>query len=216
MTARMATPSPRALARHNTAPVPITRANKKRGAQAELNLATPRKYRDTCTNASASLVSVDKPLTEKQKNFVKFWAQGDSIPNATLRAGFSGDGVGYRLKEQPNVLALYRAEKAKYEEAAQMTRKKVMDGLQEAIDMAKLMSEPASMISGWREIGKMCGYYAPVEHKVKVDVTGNIVLNKLNSLSDAELLKIITEGAKNGSTALAPELGGAGVGEAED
>jgi hypothetical protein len=30
---------------------------------------------------------------------------------------------------------------------------------------------------------------------VKVDVTGNLVLDRMNSLSDAELLKIISGGA---------------------
>ena len=44
-----------------------------------------------------------------------------------------------------------------------MTRKKVMDMLLESYDMAKLMAEPASMVSAAREIEKMCGYYAPVE-----------------------------------------------------
>ena len=51
------------------------------------------------------------------------------------------------------------------------------------------------MISGWREIGKICGYYAPVEVKMKMDVTGNIMLDKMNGMSDAELLKVITEQA---------------------
>ena len=51
------------------------------------------------------------------------------------------------------------------------------------------------MVAAAREVGKMCGYYAPVEHKMKVDVTGNIVVDKLNSMSDAELLKLITGGA---------------------
>ena len=100
----------------------------------------------------------------------------------------------------PNILALKAKYEAKYEEEAQMTRKKVMDGFLEAIDMAKLMAEPATMVSGWREIAKMCGYMAPVEHKMKVDVTGNIVLDRMNSMSDAELLKVITAGAQEALT----------------
>ena len=95
----------------------------------------------------------------------------------------------------PNVLALKAKYEAKYEAENQMTRKRVMDGFLEAIDMAKLMAEPASMISGWREIGKLCGYFAPVETRVKVDVSGNIVLDRLNSMSDAELLEVISKSA---------------------
>ena len=77
-----------------------------------------------------------------------------------------------------------------------------LDGFKEAIEMARLMAEPANMIAGWREIGKMCGYYAPVETRVKVDVSGNIVLDKMNSLTDAELLKIISQGSEYASPQL--------------
>ena len=110
-------------------------------------------------------------------------------------AGYSdGATYAYRMTKMPNILKLYAAEKLLYEEASQMTRKKVMDGLLEGVEMAKLMAEPASMISGWREIGKMCGYYEPTRHKVDINVTGNVVMERMNRLSDAELLKLITQG----------------------
>lgn len=150
---------------------------------------------DTSTNAGARSVSPDKPLTEKQKLFVKHWAEGESITSASLRAGYNdGASVAYRMVQMPNVLALKAKYAAAYEEVSQMTRKKVMDMHMEAYDMARLMAEPATMVSAAREIGKMCGYYAPVEHRVKVDVTGNIILDRMNSLSDAELLKVISAG----------------------
>lgn len=156
--------------------------------------------RSTASAASASLVDADKPLTEKQKMFVKLWAEGDSLAGASLRAGYADAGLAYRMARQPNILALKAQYEAKYQQAAQMTRERVMEGLLEAVEMAKLMSEPATMVSGWREVGKMCGYYAPVEHKVKVDVTGNIVLDRMNSMTDAELLKVISQGVSNGSS----------------
>ena len=97
------------------------------------------------------------------------------------------------MAKMPNILALYNEEKAKYEEAAQMTRQRVMDGLLEAVEMAKLMAEPATMVSGWREIGKMCGYFEPKKVDINVNVTGNVIHQRLNQLSDAELLKIIQD-----------------------
>jgi len=154
---------------------------------------------DTSNLSAAELAEVidpDKPLTDKQKLFVKFWAEGESLSTAGVRAGYESSAVPYRLAKYPNVLQLYHQIKAKYEEAGQMTRQKVMDGLLEGVEMAKLMAEPMTMISGWREIGKMCGYYAPVEHKIKVDVSGNVVIDRLNGMSDAELLKVITQGAQ--------------------
>lgn len=148
----------------------------------------------TSNYEGAEQVDPDKPLTEKQRLFVKFWAQGETIASASTKAGY-GDGhtFAYRMVRMPNVLKLYDAEKAKYEEASQMTRKKVMDGLLEAVEMAKLMAEPATMVSGWREIGKMCGYYEPVQKRIDINVTGNVVMQRLDRMSDAELLRLVQE-----------------------
>lgn len=146
------------------------------------------------TYEGAAQISVDKPLTDKQKDFVRLWASGESINTACLRAGYADKVFGYRLAHQPNIRAAYEKEKRAYEAAADMTRKKVMDMLLESYEMAKLMAEPSTMVAAAREVGKMCGYYAPIETKVKVDVSGNVVMSKLNSMSDAELLELITKG----------------------
>ncbi len=192
----MKNPSVRAQRRHDLEPKLDAPRKNQRGVNVTdrgVDVARAR-GRDTSTNAGASEIDPNKPLTEKMKRFVQAWAEGDTIPNATLRAGYAGDGVGYRLARMPNVLALKAQHEAHYQEAVQMTRKKVMDGMLEAIEMAKLMSEPASMIAGWREVGKICGYYAPVEHKIKVDVSGNVVHQRLTGMSDAELLDMIAKG----------------------
>lgn len=153
----------------------------------------------TNTMAEAALVPVDRPLTDMQKLFVKFWADGDSIPNAMARAGYNDQpSYGYRMAKMPNVLAEYNKIKAKYEEAAQMTRKKVMDMQLEAFEMAKLMAEPASMVSAAREIGRMCGYYEPVKQKIEVSVNGQVAVKRLESLSDEDLIKLVTEGLQAG------------------
>lgn len=150
--------------------------------------------RETCTKEKAALVDVNKPLTDMQKEFVREWAKGESISTAAARAGFASTSIGYQLVRMPNVLAYKATFEQKYEAAAQMNRKKVMDMHMEAFEMAKLMSEPASMVSAAREIGKMCGYYAPVEVKVKVDHAGEIVANQLNSMTDADLLLLVSQG----------------------
>lgn len=156
--------------------------------------ASVRSATNTSTMAAAAMVPVDKPLTTQQRLFVQHWAKGETIPNAMARAGYNDQpSYGYRMAKMPNILALYNEEKAKYEEAAQMTRQRVMDGLLEAVEMAKLMAEPATMVSGWREIGKMCGYFEPKKVDINVNVAGNVIHQRLNQLSDAELLKIIQE-----------------------
>ena len=134
-----------------------------------------------------------KVFTAAQQDFIKFWAQGENIRTASQRAGYTKqDMTMYEFSKREVVIAEYMKEKAKYEAAAQMTREKVMDMLKESYDTAKLLSEPASMVAAAREIGKMCGYYAPTESRVKVDVSGNVMVQRLNSMSDEELLKMIS------------------------
>ena len=44
------------------------------------------------------------------------------------------------------------------------------------------------MIAGWREIGRICGYYAPEKDlKVHVNVTAQRLIEKYETMSDAEL-----------------------------
>lgn len=160
--------------------------------------AAVRTALSTTTMAGAAMVSVDKPLTTQQRAFAKFWAEGDTIPNAMARAGYNDQpSYGYRMARMPNVLAVYNEEKRLYEEACQMTRKRVMDMLLESYDMAKLMSEPATMVSAAREVGKMCGYYEPTKTQVNVTLNGQVNVAQLGRLSDDELLKIIEQGAMN-------------------
>lgn len=150
---------------------------------------------ETTTMASAALVPVDKPLTDMQKAFVRYWAEGDSIAAAMHRAGYNEQpSYGYRMAKMPNILAEYERIKKLYEDAAQMTRKKVMDMHLEAFEMAKLLAEPATMVSAAREIGRMCGYYEPVKQKLEISVNGQIAVKKIESLSDDDLIKLVTEG----------------------
>ncbi len=169
----------------------------KRGVNKVLDVKSIRRGIDTSSAAGAMLVDVDKPLTQQQKLFVEHWAKGDSKGSAALKAGYNDESPGYRLCRQPNVLAAYREEKKKYEAAADMDRKQVMEGLKEGIDMARMQSDPATMITGWKTIGQMCGYFAPVETRLKIDVTGNVTMSRLSALSDAELLELIEQGSQD-------------------
>jgi phage terminase small subunit len=195
MTARSTRPESILLSRKREDTAPKPKTNKGGGVK---GVVVARKYKDTSTNEGAESVDPDKPLTEKQKLFVKFWAEGNSITSASSQAGYADGGtLAYRMVRMPNVLRLYNEIKLKYEEAGDMSRKKVMDMLLESYEMAKLMAEPSTMVAAAREVGKMCGYYAPVETRVKLDVSGNVVHQRLNSLSDAELLELITKGSSN-------------------
>lgn len=154
----------------------------------------------------------DKPLSPQQRELVQFIAKGESVGSASKRV-YNNATMGYEAMKVPAVQKALAIEKAKYEEAADMDRRQVMEGLKESIEMAKLMSEPATMIQGWKVIAQMCGYMAPVETKLKIDVTGNVTMTKLTQLSDAELLEMIERGKSDASPQLLTDQ--TGLGEAD-
>ncbi len=134
----------------------------------------------------------DRPLTEKQRLFVKEWAKGESILSASYRAGYADSGqMGYRMSKDPAILKIYNLEKALYEAAGQVTRKMVMEGFLEAAAMAKMLADPTALTGAWREVGKMAGYYEPVKRSIDINISGNVTMKKLEAMGDAELLKLI-------------------------
>jgi hypothetical protein len=60
------------------------------------------------------------------------------------------------------------------------------------------MSEPATMIAGWREIGKICGHYEPKKISVDLSINGQLVLDRMDKLSDRELIDIIQKARTEG------------------
>lgn len=179
------------MARARTPPDKANREAKKpvtvRGLRAAPN---------TGTMAVAAAVSVDKPLTDKQRAFVLARAKGESIPNAMQTAGYNEQpSYGYRLDKMPNIQAAMSVERALYAEASQMTRKKVIDMQLDAFGMARMMSEPSSMVAAAREIGKICGLYEP--QKVEINMSGAVQheIHRLEAMSDSDLLEMLAKGA---------------------
>lgn len=138
------------------------------------------------------LFNPDRNLTQKQKLFVKYWAEGDTISNAALRAGYNdGSSMAYRMARDPAILKLYNEEKRLYAESCQMTRKRVMEGLLEGIEMAKIQGDAGNVIAGWKTVGQMAGFFEPVRRKVDINIKGDITMQKLDRLTDAQLLRLI-------------------------
>lgn len=151
----------------------------------------------TNNKAQAAAVSEEKPLTDQQRLFVKFWAQGESPLSASIKAGYADNGTyAYRMIYMPNILKLYHEEKAAFERDSGMTRQKVIAGFLEGIEMAKVLGEPSTVVGGWREIGRMCGYYEPVQVKHTVTHEGKLMIDKLDKLSDQELMQLMEERMK--------------------
>jgi hypothetical protein len=113
---------------------------------------------------------------------------------AAVRAGYSrrtARQIAYELLTRPDVAEAVRAGEAEIAADAKVTRAAVLSGLQEAIDIARGMSDPSAMIAGWREIAKMCGFYAPERAHIHFSAEGLPLRNEFSQMTDAELAKVI-------------------------
>ena len=131
-------------------------------------------------------------LNSKQRSFVKAYVhEGQTKTRSAIMAGYSPKSASSSaddLMRLPKIQAAVAKERESYAIASGVTRKQVVDGLIEAVEMAKIKADPLAMIAGWREVGKMLGYYEPTKVDLNVSVTGKALIERMNSMSDAELL----------------------------
>ncbi len=168
-----------------TAPKPrkVSRSNV---SQAPENLPSRRE------SAKNGDLNPDAPLTEMQRQFVVNLVDHQMTQTAAARAaGFAQPGTAAnQMMQHPKIERAIAERRAEYAAASQVTKKRVIDGFLESIEMAKVKADPLTMIAGWREVGKMCGFYEPTKAKIEVSVQGQVLLQRLNGLSDEELLKL--------------------------
>ena len=139
-------------------------------------------------------------LSARQQRFVKHYVRLGNASQAAREAGYAEAGArvtSCRLLTNPNVQTAVLAERRRYEKGLRITREQVIAELRSAIDIARTRGNVPAMISGWREIAKICGYY---ERRVEVSIHPNIAAQRLVSqleiMSTDELMKL-TESSKS-------------------
>lgn len=107
-------------------------------------------------------------LTPKQQRFAREYAVDGNATAAAIRAGFSPASARVTacrlLKANRAVQAAVRHEQAKVAARIEIDRERVIAELQDAIDLARVRSDPMAMIAGWREVARLCGFYSRPGH----------------------------------------------------
>ena len=137
-----------------------------------------------------------KTLTPRQEQFVENYVLCGNATEAARRAGYGERGAGVtatRLLKNANVLAAIDVLRAANAERFALSREAVIAELLAAIAVAKEQSNPQVVISGWREIAKMCGFYQPVKHQVDIPRKQSDELRRFEAMSDDELIAIVAE-----------------------
>ena len=116
----------------------------------------------------------------------------------SIRAGYGALGARVAAHRLLTNVAISSAIEARQRvDAARLSvdRNRVLTGLLEAVEMAREQRNPAGMIAGLREIGKLMGLYAPERVKMAVDDGQTADLRRLEGMSDEALVALMAQGA---------------------
>jgi phage terminase small subunit len=134
-------------------------------------------------------------IAEKHRIFANAIMEGANQSDAARAAGYHPTNATQVMRSEDVQLALAEA-RQQITEATTIKRLDVLNIMIEAVDMARTLADPATMIKGASEIGKMMGYYEPEKLNINVNLDENVFHSKLKQLSDAELLEIASGRAR--------------------
>ena len=137
----------------------------------------------------------DRPqLSKRQIEFLEMFSASPNMPLDTIRgqcgilkktlAGWLEQADFKRAMQKQYNLTL---------RATSMSRKRVMEGFLEAIDMAKGNRQATGMISGWKEIGRMCGFYEPERREVTLSIESKQIIEDMKTMSRERLLELVQQ-----------------------
>lgn len=140
-------------------------------------------YASPALQASKGLQLALETLTPKERSYIELRLQG-ALPNAAARAAGLEPAAtcAQRLEKDERVRMAMQYSVRVQAYHMDLTRDDVINGLLDALPMAATATE---IVAVWREVGKIIGAYAPVqhEHNHKHELTQE----KLGEMSDAEL-----------------------------
>ena len=138
----------------------------------------------------ANLDPVEK-LNSREHAFVENIAMGMGQSASAANAGYAHPKTnGAKVMRVPHVLDAIHKRRGELRETFRIKREDVLIGLREAIKDAKLLSDPTAQIAGWREIGRMLGYYEPERKIIELSDHVPTAVQQLQEISTSELLEL--------------------------
>jgi len=138
-------------------------------------------------------------LTPRQKLFCENFV-GPGRHCAALSARLAGYApgcshvTGCQLLKQPKIAATVRGLEDVLARDMRVSRQGVISELVRAAELARELKEPAAMISAFKNVAQICGYYRQEELRAVSGQDASDLTARLRGMSDAELLKIIEAG----------------------
>jgi hypothetical protein len=120
----------------------------------------------------------------------KFVEENKAPAQIARELGTTTNGVKNMLG-QANVKHEIEKRREDYRIRMKLTREDVAGVFSDAIEMARVMAEPATMIQGAKEVGRMLGYYEPEVIKLQVSNDSATLQQQLRNLTEAELYQLL-------------------------
>ena len=114
---------------------------------------------------------------------------GMSRKEASEYSGLAPNSIS-SLFQKPEVKKYIAQIQRQEEKKFKISREQVLEGFMEAINDAKLLSEPATQIRGWEQIAKMEGFYAPERRVLELPEDAREMIQTLQNLDTHELARL--------------------------
>jgi hypothetical protein len=139
---------------------------------------------------------IERPaLTDKQIEFFHVYMSSPFLPLREIcrQANVQQRTVKKWIAKSEPFRSALTTEQNRSRAVSNMSRKRVMRGMLEAVDMARDSRQPNIMLSGWKEIGRMCGFYEPERREIILPTDAMELVKELKTLTRAQLLEIAQE-----------------------
>lgn len=133
-------------------------------------------------------------LNSKQLRFVEEYCISHSAADAARKAGYSAKtayAIGAENLRKPQIKAAIQTRQTATALELKITRQQVIADILEAIQTAKLQSNPIAMIQGARELGKLMGFYSPELVEIHMSTNDAVLKARYEAMSDEELMSVI-------------------------
>lgn len=136
----------------------------------------------------------DRPtkFSVKQAEFLHAFAASPYMSERALcrEVGIPQKRLTKWKKTSANFKKAMQVEYRRSQLAANMNRKTVIRGILEAIEIARDLRQPSGMISGYKEVARMSGYYEPERREILLSVDSKNLLEEIQTLPKAKLLEL--------------------------
>lgn len=143
---------------------------------------------------NSALVASDDPGTPIDFNlesYINLRIQGFTPRQAALQSGYKSHKDYLKFEADPEVKRALTLHANKNRREALYDRDKIMEMIEEGVDICRITADGVGMIRGAQELNKMQGFYAPESKEIHVSVDHEVRMKQIGEMDEADLLEAL-------------------------